>query len=549
MKQLIVFFLPAFFIAQVAHAQNVGIGTTTPADKLSVQTTTQSFGVTHTDGTITVGTFVGGNYGWLGTKSNHSLAFFTNSGAAQMVLSTNGNVGIGTGTPVNQLQLGDIGGYAGNAIAYGNSGQATGLSQTGSASIFGSTTHIALMPGNGVGYVGINTTTPANNLQIGSAGGYSGNAIAYGASGQATGLSQTGSASIFGSTTQMALMPSNGAGFVGINTAAPANKLQIGSVGATGYAGNDIAFGNGTQATAIAQTSALSQWYSTSDIALMPQANGHGRVGINTTAPQFPLDVEDYVQTGEALDGYAYFKTDVSGANLQASTGFCHPCIANVSIYASNNVYGLEFDAYSDVRIKDIHDVTNTNQDLETLNAIQITDYTLKDKVKNGEKPFKKVIAQQVETVYPQIVSRHMDFIPNVYQAASKLVKTDAGYLLYFDSAHHISKEAKKLKVLASGDNVMNKYEIVSIPSDNQVIIKAGNLNGDKVFVYGEEVPDFRTVDYEGLTTLNISATQELSKLITQQHATIQEQNEKIAALTEKIATLMEDMKSLKQKN
>jgi hypothetical protein len=33
-----------------------------------------------------------------------------------------------------------------------------------------------------------------------------------------------------------------------------------------------------------------------------------------------------------------------------------------------------------------------------------------------------------------------------------------------------------------------------------------------KVFVYGREVNDFHTVDYEALSTLNISATQELYK-------------------------------------
>ena len=35
---------------------------------------------------------------------------------------------------------------------------------------------------------------------------------------------------------------------------------------------------------------------------------------------------------------------------------------------------------------------------------------------------------------------------------------------------------------------------------------------GDEVFVYGREVDDFRAVDYDSLTMLNISATQELSR-------------------------------------
>ena len=75
------------------------------------------------------------------------------------------------------------------------------------------------------------------------------------------------------------------------------------------------------------------------------------------------------------------------------------------------------------MRIKDIKGVSNIADDLGILNGIQVTDYTLKDKIRNGNKPFKKVIAQQVETVYPQVVSRHTDFIPNVYRAASRIIR------------------------------------------------------------------------------------------------------------------------------
>ena len=41
----------------------VGIGTTTPADQLTVRTATDNFGFTHTDGTIAVGSYVGSGGG------------------------------------------------------------------------------------------------------------------------------------------------------------------------------------------------------------------------------------------------------------------------------------------------------------------------------------------------------------------------------------------------------------------------------------------------------------------------------------------------------
>ena len=79
--------------------------------------------------------------------------------------------------------------------------------------------------------------------------------------------------------------------------------------------------------------------------------------------------------------------------------------------------------------------------------------------------------------------------------------------------------------------------------------IKAADLKTDKVFVYGEEVDDFRTVDYEGLTTLNISATQQLSKLVKAQQTAMEAQDKKIDAQNKKIEMLVKEIELLKGKN
>jgi hypothetical protein len=82
---------------------NIGIGTAAPSSKLTVQTPTASYGVTHTDGNIALTTWVGngstGSGGWFGTRSNHSLHFFTNNGGAKMTITPSGSIGIGTSNP------------------------------------------------------------------------------------------------------------------------------------------------------------------------------------------------------------------------------------------------------------------------------------------------------------------------------------------------------------------------------------------------------------------------------------------------------------------
>lgn len=157
---------------------NVGIGTTSPAEKLTVRTATANFGFAHTDGTITVGSFVGGvaGGGWYGTRSNHNLNFFTNNSTAQMTLATSGRVGIGTTTPQQKLDV------LGNAIVRGtefNSNGDSAVVYVGDAAsrvqnTYGTGLQLFTYPGSNPGItivsgtndVGIGTTTPQSKLSV-----------------------------------------------------------------------------------------------------------------------------------------------------------------------------------------------------------------------------------------------------------------------------------------------------------------------------------------------------------------------------------------------
>jgi len=82
---------------QVLHAQNVGIGTTTPADKLTVETANNSYGITHrsTTGNI-LSTRIGGTTAGIGTFSPTDMRIFS-GGISRMIISqATGEVFIGT---------------------------------------------------------------------------------------------------------------------------------------------------------------------------------------------------------------------------------------------------------------------------------------------------------------------------------------------------------------------------------------------------------------------------------------------------------------------
>ncbi|MCW5852110.1 MAG: hypothetical protein KIT87_18700 [Anaerolineae bacterium] len=71
---------------------NVGIGTTAPNQKLSVQTATGRSGVAHTDGNVIVSTSIFTNTGRIGTLTNHPLTLFTNRSPTGLTLTTNNEV-------------------------------------------------------------------------------------------------------------------------------------------------------------------------------------------------------------------------------------------------------------------------------------------------------------------------------------------------------------------------------------------------------------------------------------------------------------------------
>lgn len=91
-----------------------------------------------------------------------------------------------------------------------------------------------------------------------------------------------------------------------------------------------------------------------------------------------------------------------------------HPVV--VSMYATNAIAGGLYVAFSDQRTKRIGSRSDAARDLATLADLEVTDYLHIDTPSKGSGKQKKLIAQQVEKVYPQAVSRSTDVVPDIYQ-------------------------------------------------------------------------------------------------------------------------------------
>ncbi|MBI4718827.1 MAG: hypothetical protein HY763_13555 [Planctomycetes bacterium] len=144
----------------------VGIGTATPGFPLTIRTSNSFFvsgyGWVHTNGTQELGSYVSAGGGWLGTRSNDPLHFFTNDSSPQMTLATSGRLGIGTQTPVcplhaqsSQTDVSAIFGTAAsgtaNAGVYGASTASNGNGIIGEAHNGGSAYGVWGRAANGIG--------------------------------------------------------------------------------------------------------------------------------------------------------------------------------------------------------------------------------------------------------------------------------------------------------------------------------------------------------------------------------------------------------------
>ena len=224
----------------------------------------------------------------------------------------------------------------------------------------------------------------------------------------------------------------------------------------------------------------------------------------------------------------------------------------NYSIYTSNAIAaggnllsgGLIIAASSltpsDSRLKNIIGQSNAAADLQTLNKIKVTDYTMKDASVLGSGTIKKVIAQQVEEVYPQAISKTDGYLPDICASGTSRAKGNGLFEIETGKTAGL-KAGDKVKVFtADGEPVFGTVESAGATSftANLELVK----DGEKLFVYGGKVSDLRTVDYDALSMLNISATQELARKV----AALESENRRLKERGDEVAGLRAENAALK---
>lgn len=313
-------------------------------------------------------------------------------------------------------------------------------------------------------------------------------------------------------------------GNLGIGTGTPGSKLDVnGGIkaaagvlsGPAGSLGNGYSFGNGgdTDGGMFSPTDGTLTWYTNNAEKL--RLTSDGRLGIGTSGPSAPL----HVATTASLSYTTDARMIHNGAydNNNAVT-------ASVAIVADGVVRGSEYHVVSDKRIKNVIGVSDSNNDLATLMKIEITDYKFKDVLDKGNRSQKKVLAQQVEQVYPTATNKGTDTVPDIYQ----LAKIKDGWI---ELATDL-KKGERVKIIDA--KVKMIVEVLEArPERFRVDLPEEATPTEEIFVFGREVKDFMSVDYDALAMLNISATQELNRKILKLEEELAEKNKTISAMEE----------------
>ena len=267
-----------------------------------------------------------------------------------------------------------------------------------------------------------------------------------------------------------------------------------------------------------------------------------GYVGVGTTTPQAPLHItganninpETYILGGDNDSVFSNYSDEFSTL-ANAGTGL------DYSIISEDRIAASAFNAYSDLRIKKDIQAAQNAEDLEKLRALKVKSYKYIDEARKGRDLQKGFIAQEVAETFPQAVGFRTGIVPNLFQTPIFAQWKDGLLYLKLASTHGL-KVGDRVKIIEeNGERII---VVDQVQDSTAFSAQTDRLNCEKIFVYGSEVKDFHTLDYDEIFTLNVSATQaladevdELKKQLAKQQQLIElllQQNQDLRASQEK---------------
>lgn len=285
-----------------------------------------------------------------------------------------------------------------------------------------------------------------------------------------------------------------------------------------------------------------------------------GRIGQGTSDPQFPVDIRDNVSSTQTYRYLAYSGIAVYG-----------PYDQSVGLWAAGRIFATELNAVSDIRIKDNIIDINDGDALNIIRQIQPKKYSYVDTVLRGTKSVWGFLAQQVESVLPYSVGKSQQYIPDIYDTADVTKNTDGNYVITLNNKNTIgltttnTSTQVSLRLYVDEQNTIKYATVKEIIDNNSFVINediSPHQHPDpsntqtqqtnditKVFVYGKQVDDFRTLNKQAIFTIATAALQEVDRQLQQTKQdlldaenTVQLQNIEIIQLQNELNTILQQI-------
>jgi hypothetical protein len=258
----------------------------------------------------------------------------------------------------------------------------------------------------------------------------------------------------------------------------------------------------------------------------------------------------------ENFNGY-YFSSGTSGDGVHYSNA-----TSSVSLRTAEGIVGKWIGAYSDRRIKKNIEDINDSDALKLLRKIPVRYYNYKDEIMYGKERVSGFIAQEVKEIFPIAVSTapYKNYIPSILKKITNEVweekindlSDNEWILTNFDVIDtsgvvgpiDISSGTLYDFYLNDDENSIEEEKEVLADNNGNFIFKK---KWENLYLYGICVNDFLILDKNKIFALNFSASQEIDRIQQAEKAKLEEQTTEIILLKNKIATLESQYYNLQQ--
>ena len=262
--------------------------------------------------------------------------------------------------------------------------------------------------------------------------------------------------------------------------------------------------------------------------------NSSGYIGIGKTNPTCTLDIARIGSNASQVSTQGRYIFHNNEGVLGPPNSFSDVVVKSEGDVICNGAIG----SYSDERIKtNILDISDSSA-LDKLRLLKPKTYNYLDTIIKGNETVYGFIAQEVGEVVPKSTIITRDKIPNIYQVAdvcnNQLILQNQ-FTLEYDASNQLYKTL----YLYDENDLMHNVEIIDF--SNQIITISGEITGNQMFVYGQEVDNLHVLKKEAIWTIATAALQEVDRQL-------QAEKEKVSTLETQYNDLLARIEALENK-